>query len=253
MYKKDLAAGTVSVVFDSDANVYKLIQINEETGAVAVIADYNSTNFRIADSVDALASAPVQGTSGYYAGSNHWINGLILIHNKFYDSNGDVVRTLPDLVAGWALHSLFGNDTDGYFLWHSHMTVTERRLYAYDWESNGIAEMWRLQFQEQGGCVVDTESAEGLVGDISGQDTVIKRTADGINWTPVPGNTGMWGSWYGNLFQHININVAWRAYWDGNIDTVGNNTLFPNYVDGVFYAGKKMLINGNRLWDIVPK
>ena len=102
------------------------------------------------------------------------------------------------------------------------------------------------------------------MGNTSGVDTVIKRTADGINWTAVPGNTSAYGQWYNNLFQHININYANRAYWDGNSDAVGNtlnnNTMFPGYLGNVqpeyyclFYAGKKMLVNGNRLWDIVPK
>ena len=262
--KKDIVAGiagAASVVLQDNTYSYNRIRINEETGAVAVLG---STRFRIAASVDALTSAPVQGSDSVITGFNHWINGLLLIHNKFYNSNGDLVRTLPSsLASGWSGFCLYGNDIDGYFIWHTHVTESARRMYAYDWVLNTVTEMWRLQFQQSGLCVVDTESGEVLVGFNNYTDTVIRRTSDGINWTAESGNVGTYGGWVGNLFQHVYINMAGRAWWDGNrrvvVNSENSHTLFSGYIGGwsstplLFYAGKKMLVNGTRLYDIVPK
>jgi hypothetical protein len=216
--------------------------------------------------VDALGTAPIIANAS--GGMSHWINGLIQCGNKLYDSNGNVERVLGNIPNNvYSCTNLQGNSTDGYFITQKPLS-TPAEVYAYDWESNTSRLMYAVQFQVGPNmrCVMDTERAEGLVGNNNGVDTVIKRTADGVNWTPVPGIAGAYGQWHVNHFQHVNINMAFRAYWDGNIDAVGtslnNNSLFPGFLgNGWYYAGRNLLVNGSyvnsasatRLWDIIPK
>jgi len=78
-----------------------VLRINEETGAAAISTSgwvNHSRYFRIAASVDALADVPTQDPIGF-ADTNHWINGLILINNRFYDSTSiEVLRSELELL-----------------------------------------------------------------------------------------------------------------------------------------------------------
>jgi hypothetical protein len=90
----------------------------------------------------------------------------------------------------------------------------------------------------------------------------VSRTIDGVNFSNPPTGTNP-GGWSARMFPHINVLWSRPVYasagvwWNGEPDTIGNiataGSLFPGYVYGHFYAGKKMLVNGNRLWDVIAK
>jgi len=272
MYKKELATGVVSVLWEDNVNSYYRLTINEETGAVYATNDSTPGNstFIVAPSVQALGTAPILGTANRYTEYNKWINGLILVNNNFYDSNGDLVRTLPASIPSntYTEYAINGNDTDGYFVTRKQVNAP-RQVYSYDWESNTASLMYEVlsantpRPTETLDSLIDTERAAVLLANNSNTDGTVYRTTDGINFTQLNGAIGSYGNIYNNHFQHINMHVSFYSVWDGNIDTCyGNssNTLFPGFlapVDNTFYAGKQMLLNGSaatmRLWDIVPK
>jgi len=261
MYKRDLATGVVSVVWHDPGYSYQILAINEETGSAAIRT--SSGNFgKVATSVEALIDAPLISNK-FGTLCTHWINGQILLGNRFYDSEGIFVRQLPSNLTynQWNHLLLGGNETDGYFI-YSHQ-LSERALFAYDWETNTAELMFKLDstsplwMHTSTAIVIDSERRAGLIGWNGGNDTTIRRF-DGKNLTVVSGALGAFGEWRNNMFQHINANFTGRAGWCGYDDRAFNtnaaNTYFPGWLGtNNNYAGKKMLLNHTRLWNIVPK
>jgi hypothetical protein len=287
MYKKPIVNGVVgsAVVCWDDSTATNNFRINEETGAVRMRC--SDSTFKVAPSVETLDTATIiqtevshtNGTVRWYTADNHWINDLILVGSWFYDSSGNAVRQLPSSII--ALNTLAapnlhirGNDTDGYFIVRrgntSGATVT---FFEYDWVSNTAIQRLNMTSGFQvvpsvpvSNCSVeiDSQRAALIFGDNSSSNRMAYRTTDGVTGVQIPGQLGSGGTFIQNHYPHINISAYYRGFWNGNSDTVCDsaaNSLFQGTVGNangvVFYAGKKMCIEGiasnSRLWDIVPK
>jgi hypothetical protein len=271
MYKKNIVNGVIGnaeVLWTSDWGTFHL-RINEETGAAGITN--GSTSFRIAPSVEELGDAATltTGLAGFEATGHGWRKGLIQMGQYLFNSQGEAVRQLPSNIGITSYNScvLEGNDTDGWFI-----HTGAHRFFAYDWESNTAEQIFTTTTQnvsDQTGmrtvnqnAVIDAERGALLFGIGGGvgsttEDRTVWRTSDGITLIPVAGTLGGYGGWVHSFFPHVNFNVRYRNYWNGNTDTVGGiaaNCLFPGMVSSdYFYAGKYMLVNGTRLWEIVPR
>jgi len=258
-YQLDLATGVVSLLWSSATN-YTRFSINEETGAVFAGASWDG---RIAPSIETFLSAPnlsaSVGSMTALAGPM-WVDNMILTGNRLRDSSGEVVHTLPAGIGASTYRSTVftGNSKDGYFLCDTDgSNAYPRRLYRYNLENNTADFMFETSQVDMNHLVVDSVNSAGIrkVNNVA----EVCRTYDGVNFNaPLLGATANGTYLQNRCFQHIGMNIVpGQVWWNMNDDTVGltstANSLFPGYVTGHFYAGKQMLVNGNRLWDIVPK
>jgi hypothetical protein len=266
MYKQDLATGVVSLLW-TRTDTFSTLQINEETGAAFIVVGNNRL---LAPSIEALGTASIianiANASATGSSVQKWVNGLILFGANLYDSNAKIVKTLPSLGYTAGLYSfpiLDGNEQDGYYIVTAGTFTGQAsnwNLWQYFWDSNTVTVLFN--FSSLTNILVSIDSVNAavlLAGDVVNS---VSRTINGINKTPVNGSVGGGSALLPGGWQHIGINILNSAFWNSNSDTVGNastnNSLFPGYLGGSvggsnFYAGKQMLLNRNRLWDIVPK
>jgi hypothetical protein len=262
LYKMNLATGIVQVLLTGLLTSNCMIRVNEETGAIAVTMAANYTWVLASSDEHFDTAVTVTNATRIY---NNWINNLLLLGNKWYDSNGQVAMTVDAPFNVFNGMYIVGNTTDGYY-----MTETTN-LYDYDWSTGKAVKKFQLANDFMGlasiasyKMVIDSRSGTGIAGYNNGVQTSVYRTSDGITGTKINGQVGLYGAWLCNMFQHIGINASMRSFWDSNTDTVGNgqvaNSIFPGANSYLFtpqcYAGKEMLVMGLvewKLWDIRAK
>ena len=203
---------------------------------------------------------------------DHWLKstirfdpktGTVFVNPARFDDQSERSKTIPPLIeeGGQAVSNI--KILEGYYA-HKKYFKNGNVSVSYDWENNTAEPMFTFTSltQEIYGrtsyYMISSEKREVLFGYTGGLNTVIRRTNDGINALIVPGEAGAYGVWCNNVFQHINLNIAHRASWDGNEDRIvgsSNNSLFPGClsISNTSSAGKQMFINNTRLWDIVPR
>jgi len=290
MYKKHIVDGvvdaTATVLWHRDENV-ATISINEETGAT-FLAQRQSWNAQVIRSIE--SSTPFAWLVDNYYGNSSvtcalWVNNKILLGHRLYDGTTLSYTNIMSLATTGITRNLQtilqGNSRDGFFIQevsrlysstiHTNVPV-HFRVRSYNMDRNTSSVLFNFDTPDtivSAGFPIVVRDASNDSFLVQGNFTNgggIVRTTDGRNFSdPLPGTPPATLNWSCRHFQHININwsvgknftSSTGTWWDGNTNRVGAtataNSLFPGYINGHFYAGKKMLVNGNRLYDIVPK
>jgi hypothetical protein len=274
LYKKTITNGVVgnaevvrdfTLLGDSTPR-HGYLSINEETGA-AFYGTYQSWAGYLSPSIE---TPPTITTPNNLWSSNHhihapWINNKILIGNRLYDGNNLSYVTVPVLGMASA-HTMTGDAQGGIFIQQGFI-ANPSTVYSYDMANNTLTSLFSIQAGDNASrrpLVRDTAADSFLTKISLAERTQIGRTTDGVTFSS-PLSGGSQGVWNNRFFPHINTlwtmgrnsgAITYGMWWNGNTDTVGNaataDSLFPGYLPNYFYAGKQMLVNGNRLWDIVP-
>ena len=270
----------------SNRNIWAIF-LNERNGAVAVVTSAtgatggatSSGSIFIAPSMEQISSATpiVSGTvgaGGIIQGFNHWISDLLLVGNKFYDTNGTAVRTLPSNVNDGTTTSKYiitGNKRDGYLiLRQTAQSGGYVTLFDYDWDNNTATQLFTFAATSNtpglswnSYTFIDPVN-KGVICPRNDGTADVVRTTDGVNFSTVPGTQQTWAAWFQNYFQHVGIfatlyngmGSGWTG-WDANTDTLirrGSESAWPSLMNhSRIYFGTGMMINGTRIYDVIPK
>ena len=272
MFRKVISNGVVGnaeKLWDSSIAVRNL-SINEETGAVFMAND-NQWSSKIVSSIETADSVSWQTDLHHLWQSPFpcWVQNKLLASNRLYDGSDLSYKNVPGLSL-LQNNALFGDST-ALFIQQGSSSNSPLPVFRYNIDANTVEAMFTPSPQgafsagTRRQVVYDSKTSTFLLPNAATAAAPIMRTTDGVTLgTPPVGNNP--GGWSNRFFPHINILWSRPLYanagvwWDGDNDTIGNvttaNSLFPGYVGGnstCFYAGKHMLVNGNRLWDIVKK